>query len=617
MPVIATLSGGVPAFVADEDGAARAALAFRVGTSDERLVESGVTHVVEHLAMHALGRTPHDSNAFVDALRTVFWATGTPDEVRGFLREVCAALHQLPVDRLDLERRVLLTEAARRRGGAHDELLTYRFGPRSYGVRAYGELGLRRLQPDAVAEWAATRFTAGNAALWSTFPLDDLELPLPSGPRLSAVEPHSVDPLPGRFPGRSALGLDAVVPRSVAVTTAWQILRHRIYDALRVEQAVIYDVAIDTERVGRDGRRLVLLTDPLPEVTYRAGQLLTRVLEQLQQDGVTTEEVDRERTAALRAWEQPGTDAALADIAVLDTLVGMPAGDGTAIRAEQEALTTDDVTSALRDALTTALVSVPDQVVTTLPLGHVARWSRSWEQGRVFLPAPQLAQSSVAAASRRLVIGERGVTLSASEREPVTVRYAECEAVLSWDDGSRRLMGTDGFQIAVLPWEWQDGLDAVDLLGRSAPADRVVPMGAGDGPPDLHAAPPALPALPARRQFSSAWWFLAWAVLSLIFVPFALTPVTLPPQSPQAVYDHLQCGRDSSLDVVLHGPGPATTAVPPLERRALHDVCINEARFDVGLSGAGVLSFMACVVVAGRRVHAAVRARRHRAATPG
>ncbi len=163
MPVSATSAAGLPAFVVESDGPVRVALAFRVGTSDERLVEAGVTHLVEHLAMHALGRRAHDSNAFVDALRTVFYATGTLAEVTAFLKDVCTALQTLPLDRLELERRVLLTEAARRGGSAHDELLAYRFGPRTYGVRAYAEHGLRRrLQADDVAAWTAGRFTAGT-----------------------------------------------------------------------------------------------------------------------------------------------------------------------------------------------------------------------------------------------------------------------------------------------------------------------------------------------------------------------------------------------------------------------------------------------------------------------
>ena len=615
MAVSATSAGGLPAFVVDGNGPVRVALAFRVGTSDERLVEAGVTHLVEHLAMHALGRTAHDSNAFVDPLRTVFYATGTVEEVTAFLKAVCAGLQALPLDRLELERRVLLTEAARRGGSASDELLAYRFGPRTYGVRAYAEHGLRRLQADDVRAWTAARFTSGNGALWSTVPLNGLELDLPPGPRLDAVEPHTVDRLPARFGARAALGLDVVAPRSAALARGWRVLQHRVHDALRREHAVVYDVAVESERVGRDSRRLVLLTDPLPEVRYRAGRLLARALEQLAQEGVTDEEVRAETGLTLRAWDEPGADLAAADAAVLDALLGLPFNDLERHRDEQAALLADDVTAALREALGTALVAVPDEVVTVLPLTPVARWSATWEPGRAFWPDPRVAQASVAAARRRLVVGEGGVTLAVSEREPVTVPYQFCEAVLAWEDGSRRLFCADGFSVSVLPWEWHDGAGAVALIDRAAPAEIVVPMGAGEGPPPELAAPVTAPAAaPVAPKRGWALWalFPVWVLVLVAMTTLAFTPVDVSGRSDLGPYIAYGCDRGSALEVLREGPGPQVLALPPPGDRQLGDACRNEARIEVGLAVTGVMSLVTTFVMTGRGLLRVLRNRRAR-----
>ena len=48
--------GGLRTFFAPVDGPVHAALSFRVGTADETLATHGVTHLVEHLVLAALGQ---------------------------------------------------------------------------------------------------------------------------------------------------------------------------------------------------------------------------------------------------------------------------------------------------------------------------------------------------------------------------------------------------------------------------------------------------------------------------------------------------------------------------------------------------------------------------------
>ena len=102
----------MPVHFAELPGAFSAALMFRTGRSDEPLGSCGISHLIEHLALFALGNPVHAYNGFVDLTRTVFYASGTRDEVAALLRDVCAALAGLPLDRLQDERRVLKTELA-------------------------------------------------------------------------------------------------------------------------------------------------------------------------------------------------------------------------------------------------------------------------------------------------------------------------------------------------------------------------------------------------------------------------------------------------------------------------------------------------------------------------
>jgi predicted Zn-dependent peptidase len=54
---------GVPVFQAEGPLPLTAGLVFGVGRADETFVRGGLTHLVEHLAMSAVGRQTIDANA--------------------------------------------------------------------------------------------------------------------------------------------------------------------------------------------------------------------------------------------------------------------------------------------------------------------------------------------------------------------------------------------------------------------------------------------------------------------------------------------------------------------------------------------------------------------------
>src|ERR1700752_1003510 len=104
--------GEVPTFWVEAPEPFAVCLAFRVGRADETLTTLGTTHLVEHLALFQIDRRDFVINGGVDDTKTIFYAEGKESEVRGFLQAVTTALANLPMDRVEAERAVLMNEAA-------------------------------------------------------------------------------------------------------------------------------------------------------------------------------------------------------------------------------------------------------------------------------------------------------------------------------------------------------------------------------------------------------------------------------------------------------------------------------------------------------------------------
>lgn len=132
--VTTTTVNGVRTLLAPRSGPVTAGLLFRVGRADETLATSGITHLVEHLALHRHGLSDLHYNGATAAAYTHFAVTGTADDVVEYLNGVCAALRDLPVDRLETEKEILRTEAAGRGCGAADGMGVWRYGARSSSV---------------------------------------------------------------------------------------------------------------------------------------------------------------------------------------------------------------------------------------------------------------------------------------------------------------------------------------------------------------------------------------------------------------------------------------------------------------------------------------------------
>jgi zinc protease len=101
-PIHETVVDGVQTFWADDDDDEpfEAKLLFRVGRADESLLTSGVSHLIEHLALPQHDRHLSYVNGTTEPLLTYFEGAGERREVLDFLQEVSANLGKLPLDRL-------------------------------------------------------------------------------------------------------------------------------------------------------------------------------------------------------------------------------------------------------------------------------------------------------------------------------------------------------------------------------------------------------------------------------------------------------------------------------------------------------------------------------------
>ena len=87
-----TTTQGIPTLYAPRQGEITAGLFFRVGRADETLATAGITHLVEHLALHRLGLTDLHYNGATANTYTLFHVTGSEEDVVTHLNSVCAAL---------------------------------------------------------------------------------------------------------------------------------------------------------------------------------------------------------------------------------------------------------------------------------------------------------------------------------------------------------------------------------------------------------------------------------------------------------------------------------------------------------------------------------------------
>ncbi len=462
---------GVPTLVAPTQGPMHAGLVFRVGRSDETLATAGITHLVEHLALHRHGLTDYHFNGSTESVYTSFHMQGSESDVVAFLAGVCESLLDMPMDRLPVEKEILRTEAASRRSGVNRQLPLWRYGAASYGLVSYPEWGLTGIGPEHIQHWVRSWFTRENAVLWiagAGVPAG-LRLRLPSGVRRPVPAVTSALPrTPAYYSDGEGVVMDAVVKRSTAASLFSGVLERELFRSLRQEGGYSYTATTDYDPRGDGYAVLTAYADALPEKQDAVLGGFVDALARMRIGRIEAGDLTAVRGKRTESFSHPEVHAARLAGAATNLLSGHPNHSLTELRAELDAVTIADLHAVAQEVSGSMLLQVPE--------GHRADWAG-------FVAAPTYSEYRVDGERFRsresdklgLVVGTDGVSL-VDEEHAVTVLFSQCAGLLAWPDGGRQLVGQDGIVIRLEPTLWQIDPRALGYVDSRVPRGLVAPM---------------------------------------------------------------------------------------------------------------------------------------------
>ena len=493
---------GVPVLFAHRPGPVSGGLLFRVGWSDEPLARAGLTHLVEHLALHGRHDVGGHHNASTGESITHFHATGTEAEVVAALSGTCAALRELPLGRMEMEKEILRTEAAGRSFGALERHRLERYGARGPGLAGFEGFGLSAITADDVRDWVSEWFVVGNAVMWISgagIPPDiDLRLPPGQRPPMPAWTDHLIS-TPAFYRGNpGSVLLDAVVPRSAAASLFAKVSSRALFRALREEGGYSYAAQCEYEPIGADSARVTMYADALEDAQAAVVGGMIDVLAALRGGAVDASDLLASQEAARLALDDPFLDAAMLPGVAMNALVGGEHRDAAELRREGDAVTIADLAAVAQAVWDDALVQIPEGALDWAGFAAVATGSTSQITGRSF---PRLDQ-----AGGELVIGDDGVMMRGAEGR-ITVRFEDCVALERWPDGARTLIGCDGFVVHIEPTLHEDlDLETIARVDAAVASRNHLPRPAR--PPEQIPQPPppqASPSGPTHRR-GWRWW---------------------------------------------------------------------------------------------------------------
>jgi hypothetical protein len=497
--ITAAQADGVPVLLAPRAGNTAGGIIFRVGSAHETLATSGITHLIEHLALRDQVLSDAHLNGHTHADVTVFHVAGSMSDVVAYLNDVCAALRDLPVDLIETEKDILRSEAEGRSTGFAGRMRINRHGARGFGLAGYGERGLDRITADEVLGWSATRFTQENALAWISADAlpEGLDLRLPTGRRRPAPVLTNVLPdTPVYLAGlRDGVAFDTVVPRGYAAQIASGVLREVLHRDLRGNADIASTLDVGYEILDDDLARVSVTVQAADDRPDGAVGGLADAL------GGLRFHVAPDDLAAARA-EALDEIAAVASAPPADLLPalahrlisGSPLVGPAQARAKIEQVTADDVRAVASEMWSGALWFGPG-VMDWAGIAPAPVWSQERGRGRTFRrkDAPDVA----------LVLAAEGVSLVTPDGA-VTVRFDDCVLLECVPDGARVLTGADGFRIVIEPtlYEALGVWDVVQHVDPRVSGSVTVRLPARD-PGDIPVAEPPPPtATGARGRWS-------------------------------------------------------------------------------------------------------------------
>jgi hypothetical protein len=470
---------GIPVFWADSPGPYVGSLLFRVGRIDERLHTSGITHLVEHLALPAAAPTPGlDWNGWVTLTMTGFWAAGEKDDVSRFLSDVANRLQNLPLERLETEKGILRAEEASAGRSVPAVLAGLRFGAVGIALIDWLELGLRRLDAESVSAWARERFTTGNAALWfSGAPPTDLSLSLPDGPR---IPPPRYEPPPDDLPayvrwGRGGAALSLFAPRSYPLALAWMAAEQRAIRRLRYERGLIYSLSATNNPPNRDDANIVFLAECTDANVDAMRKGLLEVLDEIAADGPSDEERAQWLLGLETAAADPNSASSMAASYAEDELFDDFETNEEALE-KMRAVTSAEAAAALREAMKSALLAIPEEGAEAPPppfKEFAAAQPTMQIEGRRF---PLKGLKGRLGREGYAILGEDAVSWQGTDGKQLGIAFDECEALMTWEDGNVQLVEANGSWFTLDTNTLRGGDELKAAILRAVPEDRVIPM---------------------------------------------------------------------------------------------------------------------------------------------
>ena len=460
-----TVDGIYTLFVERDDPTVHAGLVFRVGQADESLAVRGLTHLVQHLALHDVTGDVH-AHGTTGVVHTEFRASGDAAEVSRVLNGVCAALREPPVEHLATVRTVLDTEdVATDRSSRRSSAV--RHGAQAHGLESYPEIGLPGLGEVDVTTWTSVAFTRGNAVLWVVGPRipRDLDLELPDGPTVPAPPATSVLPrTPAWYldPGAGEVELCAIIPRSPAADVLARVLeralRHDVTVRARLADAV--EASCDAQDPEHQVLRLVLRGRP-EQAPALVGALVD-ALARLRWGAIPDEEVEAAKDELIDELSDPGAVLVALPRMAVDALLGdAPAPQWSAEHAV-DVVTVPELRAVAEELQRTALVRAPDPGLDWAGFATVPTSSPRAVDGEEVL--------AVDGSDEVLVVSEDGVTRHSGFRV-ATVYFEEVAVLQRFADGGRWFIGRDGTEVRVEPRLF--GLDEGVLAELDASVDRA------------------------------------------------------------------------------------------------------------------------------------------------
>jgi hypothetical protein len=449
-------------------------LTFAVGARDETLRTIGVAHTVEHLVMSTVRQLPIQVEAEVDLMTTTFAASGSPARVGEFLNQLCAALAEPPVDRLEVEAGVLAAEDGWAAHPMAAFLLFVRYGAAGAGLGWLEGAGYDGLTAEHVTSFARKWFVPANAVLQVSGPLPEgLELRLPQGP--APVRSYPVGRL---LDGPTAVGygipgaavLLTVPPGDAArvPSLAVRVLESRIEEQCR--HVAGHSYVVDSQVVSSAGGRRdhVIYAEAREGTEEAVARAVAEALTDLAANGPSEEEL----ALALDRMEEElaTTDKELGE-AFLATMRHLMAEPEVApidvVQAKQ--VRPGDIAAVLRDALPSAIGYADEEalevwkafgfrpevhcpVIAELPAGKVYK--------------PSLAARTFFKDARSLILVQTAEGLALRDDDGIhEIRWEDVAGVMR-TDGPTVVLGLNGCAIPIASDVFRGSSAVLDELGR-------------------------------------------------------------------------------------------------------------------------------------------------------